>query len=91
MQGSALFYFNDAESFSPRGVIPIELATVEFGERVQGMLDRRDKYIISIAVHSSFECSKAIYLLSARSTHSQQRWIEVQMPSRYSICSRIDK
>lgn len=77
VQGSALFYFNDAESFSPRGVIPIELATVAAGQRVQGMLDRRDKYIISVTVHSSFECSKAVYLLSARSTHSQERWIEV--------------
>lgn len=77
IQGSALFYFNDPESFSPRGVIPIELASVSAGQRVQGMLDRRDKYIISITVHSSFECSKAVYLLSARSTHSQERWIEV--------------
>lgn len=77
MQGCSLFYFTSPEDFSPRGVIPIELATVAEGRRTHGVVDRRDKYIISITVHHSFQCSKQVYLLSARSSTGQEDWLQV--------------
>jgi hypothetical protein len=82
VQGSSLFYFTDADTYSPRGVIPIELATVAAGKRYQGIIDRRDKYIISITVHPSFHTTRSTYLLSARSTSGQEGWLQVRFSPR---------
>lgn len=77
VQGCSLFYFTSPEDFSPRGVIPLEQAEIAEGKRTQGIIDRRDKYIISVTVDPSFQCKKPVYLLSARSSSGQTEWLQV--------------
>jgi hypothetical protein len=79
VQGSTLFYFTDFDSPQPRGIIPVEHAIVTPGERIKGVMDRRDKYIIKVVVDPTFEVKKEFYLLSARSRSGQESWIAVRV------------
>lgn len=79
LQGASLFYFTEFDSPQPRGVIPIENATILRGERSAVSSDRREKYLIKLILDPAFELKREFYLLSARSRQGHEGWLEVRM------------
>ena len=77
LQGGTLFYFTNPLAAQPRGIIPIEMAVIGKSMKANGVLERRDKYLISIQIHPSFDSKKQTYFLSARTRKSQADWLEV--------------
>jgi hypothetical protein len=78
-QGASLFYFTAFDSPQPRGIIPIENARISRPQRPEARTDRRNKYVIKVALDPAFEVKKSFYLLSARSRAGHDGWVAVRL------------